>query len=68
MSEISAKLLTGPKIRSIGWDEMIETNDAIRIVLLHEQDLSIRHIVREMPVRCISRHSVVKICTPGWRE
>ena len=68
MSEISAKLLTGPKIRSISWDEMIETNDAIRIVLLHEQDLSIRHIVREMPVRCISRLSVVKICTPGWRE
>ena len=59
MSEISAKLLTGTKIRSIGGDEMIETNDAIRIVLLHKQGLSIRHIAREMSV---SRNTIRK-CT-----
>ena len=62
MSEISAKLLTGPKIRSIGWDEMIETNDAIRIVLLHEQGLSIRHIAREMSV---SRNTIRKYLRNG---
>ena len=62
MSEISAKLLTGTRIRSIGGDEMIETNDAIRIVLLHKQGLSIRHIAREMSV---SRNTIRKYLRNG---
>ena len=62
MREISVKLLTGTKIPSIGEDEMIETNDAVRIVLLREQGLGIRQIMREMS---ISRNTVRKYVRNG---
>ena len=62
MSGISAKLLTGTKIQSIGEDEMIETTDVVRIALLHEQGLSIRGIAREMSV---SRNTIRKYLRNG---
>ena len=62
MSAKSVNLLAGTGIQSIGWDEMIATNDAIKIVLLHEQGLSIRHIAREMSV---SRNTIRKYLRNG---
>ena len=62
MSAKSVNLLSGTGIQSIGWDEMIETNDAVKIVLLHGQGLSIRHIAREMSV---SRNTIRKYLRNG---
>ena len=62
MSAKSVNLLAGTGIQSIGWDEMIATNDAIKIVLLHGQGLSIRHIAREMSV---SRNTIRKYLRNG---
>ena len=58
----SIKLLSEARPQVIGENEMIERNDAIRIVRLREQDYSIRQIAREMS---ISRNTVRKYLRSG---
>ena len=58
----SIKLLPEARPQVIGENEMIERNDAIRIVRLREQDYSIRQIAREMS---ISRNTVRKYLRSG---
>ena len=58
----SIKLLSEARPQVIGENEMIERNDAIRIVRLREQGYSIRQIAREMS---ISRNTVRKYLRNG---